>query len=111
MSEEYEDLSEEEFSEFEEVKSAKIDTDSLKVSEGACPECNEKMDKIIENKNLFDGALTFHIIKYKCQKCNKEYMDLEQAEKYDLYLSLKKIKRPISHITKSLAGNKQFVKA
>jgi ssDNA-binding Zn-finger/Zn-ribbon topoisomerase 1 len=99
----YEDLSEEKLNEFEEVKNFEVDEDSFKVSEGICPECSEKMDKIIENKNLFDGALTFHIIKYRCPKCKKEFMDLKQAEKYDFYLSLKKIKKPISYITQSLA--------
>ena len=98
----YVDLSEEELEKFEEVKDIKIDKDSFKVNKGICPECNEKMDKVIENLNLFDGALTFHIIKFRCQKCDKEYMDLEEAEKYDLYLSLEKMKRPISYITQSL---------
>lgn len=100
----YEDLSEEKLNEFEEVKGFQIDENSLKVSEGICPECNERMDKFIENKNLFDGALTFHIIKFRCSKCKKEYMDLNEAEKYDLYLSLKKIKKPISQITHSLTA-------
>ena len=107
----YENLSEEELNKFEKVKGFKVDEDSLKVSEGICPECSFKMDKVIENRNLFDGALTFHIIKYKCEKCKKEYMDLKQAEKYDLYLSLKKIKRPISYITQSLTKNEEFIKA
>lgn len=107
----YENLSEEELNKFEEVKDFKIDEDSLKVSEGICPECNLKMDKVIENRNLFDGALTFHIIKYRCEKCKKEYMDLKQAEKYDLYLSIKKIKRPISYITQSLTKNEESIKA
>lgn len=98
----YQDLSEEKLNEFEEVKDFKIDENSFKVSEGICPECNEKMDKVIENLNLFDGALTFHLIKFRCQKCKREFMDLRQAEKYDFYLSLKKINRPISYITQSL---------
>jgi len=98
----YEDLSAKELDGFQEVEDVEIDEDSFKVSEGICQYCNEKMNKVIENKNMFDGALTFHIIKYRCQKCKKEYMDLEQAEKYDLYLSLEKIKRPISYITQSL---------
>ena len=33
------------------------------------------------NKSLFDGSLTFHIIKFKCLKCKKEYLDLEEAQK------------------------------
>ena len=85
-----EDLSLEELEKLKEVK-IKVDKDSFKVTEGICPKCNNKMVKVIENNSLFDGALTFHIIKFRCDKCKKEYMDLEQAEKYDLFLALKKI--------------------
>lgn len=99
----YEDLKEEELSKFEEVKDLVIDKDSFKLSEGFCPECNQKMDKVIENKNLFDGAVTFHIIKYRCTKCNKEYLDLEQAEKLDLFLIINKLsKKPLSVITQTM---------
>ena len=89
----YEELKEEELSEFEEVNDFLIDKNSFKLSEGFCPECTQRMDKIIENKNLLDGALTFHIIKYKCAKCKKEYLDLNEAQKYDLFLKLEKVGR------------------
>lgn len=99
----YEDLKEEELNKFEEVKDYVIDRTSFKLSEGICPECSQKMTKIIENKSLFDGTLTFHIIKYKCIKCNREYLDLEQAEKLDLYLIINKLsKKPLSAITQSM---------
>ena len=99
----YEDLNEEELSKFEEVRDIIIDKNSFKLSEGVCPECNQKMDKIIENKNLFDGAVTFHIIKYKCTNCSREYLDLEQAEKLDLFLIISKLsKKPLSAITQSM---------
>ena len=74
----------------EEVK-IEINKDKLNINEGICPKCNEKMTKYIDNKNLFEGALTFHIIKFKCLKCNKEYLDLDEAEKYDLFIKLEKI--------------------
>ncbi len=99
----YEDLNEEGLSKFEEVKDLVIDKNSFKVSEGFCPECSEKMDKVIENMNLFDGALTFHIIKYRCSKCDKEYLDSEQAEKLDFFLTIKRLsKKPLSVITESM---------
>ena len=98
-----EDLSLEELEKLEEVK-IKVDKDSFKVTEGICPKCDSKMIKVIENNSLFDGALTFHIIKFRCGKCKKEYMDLEQAEKYDLFLTLKKIsvKKSIDFLSNKL---------
>src|SRR3989344_3500862 len=87
--ESYEDLTEEELEKLKEIKSFKIDNKSFKVVEGFCPLCNEKMDKVIDNKSLFDGTLTFHIIKFRCDKCHKEFLDLEQAKNYDLFLLLK----------------------
>lgn len=99
----YEDLTEKELSKFELVKDLVIDENSFKVAEGICPECNEKMDKIIENKSLFNGTVTFHIIKYRCGRCNKEYLDLEQAEKLDLFLIFKKLSNmPLPSITHSI---------
>lgn len=99
----YEDLTYEELSKFKEIKELVIDKNSFKLSDGFCPECTQKMSKVIENKNLFDGAVTFHIIKYKCPKCNKEYLDLEQAEKLDFFLLIKKLsKKPLSTITQSI---------
>ena len=83
-------MSMEELEKLEEVKS-KIYKHAININEGICPKCNEKMTKYIDNKNLFEGALTFHIIKFKCLKCNKEYLDLDEAEKYDLFIKLEKI--------------------
>ncbi len=54
------------------------------------PGCGLKMRKIIETKSLFDGALAFHIIKLHYEKYHKEYLDLEQAQVYDMYLILNK---------------------
>lgn len=94
----YKNLKEKELEEMKEVK-VKINEDSFKVTTGICPHCNIKMEKIIENKNLFDGAITFHIIKFRCNKCEKEYLDLNEAQKYDLYLLLEKFsKKPSRNI-------------
>lgn len=68
-----------------------INEDALTVNEGICHKCKLKMTKYIDNKSLFDGTLTFHIIKFKCPKCSKEYLDLNEAQKYDLFLRLGKV--------------------
>ena len=88
----FEDLREKELEAMEKVK-VEIDEDSFKVTTGVCPSCNVKMEKIIENKNLFDGAITFHIIKFRCAKCGKKFLDIGQAQKYDLYSLLEKFSR------------------
>lgn len=67
-----------------------VDKNATNVNEGICPDCNEKMIKYIDNENLYDGTLTFHIIKFRCTKCKKEYLDLEEAKKYDLFLKLQR---------------------
>ena len=102
---EEENLSLEELEKLKEVK-VKVDSGFSRVTEGICPKCNDKMIKVIENDSLFDGALTFHIIKFRCNKCKKEYMDLEQAEKYDLFLALKRIsrKKSIDFVSNNLFG-------
>ena len=101
----HEDASEAELENMETVK-LEVDEKSFTVTSGECPTCNEKMEKIIENKNLFDGSLTFHLIKFRCEKCGKEYLDLEQAEKYDLYLILERAARqPLSVLTKNVLKN------
>ena len=83
-------MSVEDMEDLEEVK-LEINKDALVVNEGVCPKCKDKMTKYIDNKSLFDGTLTFHIIKFKCLKCKKEYLDLNEAQKYDLFLKLEKI--------------------
>ena len=62
----------------------------FEIHKGICPKCNKNMVKYIDNKSLFEGAMTFHIIKFKCLNCSKEYLDLDEAQKYDLFLKLEK---------------------
>lgn len=83
-------MSLEELEDLEEVR-FDINKNKLNINKGICPRCNKKMVKYIDNKSLFEGTLTFHIIKFHCEKCNKEYMDLDEAQKYDLFLRLQKI--------------------
>ena len=82
-------MSVEELENLEEIK-LEINKDSLNINKGICPKCNKNMIKYIDNKSLFEGAMTFHIIKFKCLNCNKEYLDLDEAQKYDLFLKLEK---------------------
>lgn len=97
-------MSIEEMENLEEDK-LEINKDILIVNEGICPKCKEKMTKYIDNKSLFEGTLTFHIIKLKCLKCKKEYLDLNEAQKYDLFLKLEKIgkERVLALITEKKA--------
>ncbi len=87
----------------QEVKT-KFSKKAFRVDKAVCPNCGIKMQKIIENKSLFDGSLTFHIIKLRCEKCRKEYLDLEQAEIYDLYLMMSKRlgNKPPGKVSKTL---------
>ncbi|MBI2076328.1 MAG: hypothetical protein HYT72_03725 [Candidatus Aenigmarchaeota archaeon] len=89
---------------YQEVK-MKFAEKSFRVDKAVCPACGIKMQKVIENKNLFDGSLTFHIIKFRCEKCKKEYLDLEQAEVYDLFLTMEKRlgKKPLGKVSETLS--------
>ena len=70
--------------------SLEINKNTININKGICPKCNKNMVKYIDNKSIFDRAMTFHIIKFKCLNCNKEYLDLDEAQKYDLFLKLEK---------------------
>ncbi len=85
--EEGEDLSFEELKQMEEERIT-VDSSAHEVNDGLCNECGGKLIKIVENRSLLDGAITFHIIKLRCEQCGKEYADLNQAEKYDLLFTL-----------------------
>ncbi len=102
-----EDLSLEELEKMEEVE-FEIDPGAFKVDKAFCPDCKKKMEQIVENKDLFDGTMTIHIIKFKCEQCGKEYLDLNQAEKYNLYLKLSKVapERPMEFLNHCLANGK-----
>ena len=68
-----------------------IDESATQVIEGLCPICQQKLVRYIDNKSLFDGLLTFHIIKLMCLQCKKEFLDLEEAKKHDLFLALERM--------------------
>ncbi len=76
---------------YEEVKEKLEIANKLQVDKSICLYCKKEMIKYKEDKSLFDGAITFHFIKLKCPQCKKEYLDLEEAKKYDLFLKLRKM--------------------
>ena len=84
-----ENMTIEELEKFKEEK-LEIDESAFEVNEGICKECSKRMTKVVENRSILDGAITFHIIKLRCQKCGREFLDLDQAEKYDFALTLEK---------------------
>ena len=93
----------EELENMEEVK-IEVDKNAFEVNSGICKRCKEKMVKIVENRSVLDGTITFHIIKLKCEKCGKEYLDLDQAEKYDFLITLEKaMKQPLEMVSKRIA--------
>ena|SRR3989338_2709499 len=102
-----EDLSLENLEKMEEVE-VEIDRGAFDVEQADCPKCKVKMMKIVDDKDLFDGAMAIHIIKFKCGQCKKEYLDLHQAEKYNLYLKLSKVsqERPMEFLSHCLANGK-----
>ncbi|MFB6208711.1 MAG: hypothetical protein ABEJ56_01080 [Candidatus Nanohaloarchaea archaeon] len=65
-----------------------IADDISTVEDSDCPYCDVAMERVVENHSLFDGSATFHIVKLRCPECGKEFLDLDQAEKYDAYLTL-----------------------
>jgi len=86
--EEGEDLS---FDELNQLEEARIDFDgeTSGVNGGSC-ECGGELVKIVENRDFLEGSISFHIIKLKCDSCGKEYLDLNQADKYDFLLTLER---------------------
>ena len=100
--EEAEDMTISELEKLEEVD-ASIDEDASEVNEGICKECSGKLIKVVENRSILDGAITFHIIKLRCTKCGKEYLDLDQAEKYDFALILEKaVRQPLDKLSRRI---------
>ena len=99
---EEENTSFDELEKMEEIK-FEIDEGAFEVNEAICKNCHGKLIKIVENRSLLEGAITFHIIKLKCLRCGMEYLDLDQAEKYDFLLLLEKaVKQPLEVISKKI---------
>jgi len=100
--EEGEDMTIDELEKLETVET-KIDGNAFEVNEGICKDCGEKLIKIVENRSILDGAISFHIIKLRCPNCGKEYLDLDQAEKYDFTLILERaLQQPLDKLSKRI---------
>ena len=96
------DMTIEELENLEEVD-MEIDKNAFEVNEGICKDCDEKLVKIIENRNV-GNWVTFHITKLKCPKCGKKYLDLNNAEEYDMLLILEKaFKQPMDVLSEKIA--------
>ena len=71
----------------EEVK-FKIDENSFK---GGVPfKCHGKNANLINKKTSY-GDFEFTYPVWQCRKCRKEYLDFEQARKYEKFLIMKKL--------------------
>ena len=81
--EEFHNLKEEDLK--EEVK-FKIDENSFK----GPFECHGKKTALIEKKTSY-GNIDFTYPAWQCKKCKKEYLDFEQARKYEKFLIMKKL--------------------
>lgn len=81
----YEDLRPEDI-EDEDIK-IEIDKDAFK-GPLICTKCNRKMNKVITDFDLPGGEITLHLEVYRCEKCNREYLSGDQAEKFDNMLIL-----------------------
>lgn len=89
-----------------EEESIEFTSSAFEVNEGVCKDCHEKLVKRVENRSIFGGTVTFHIIKLVCPRCGKEYLDLDQAEKYDFLLTLEKAskEKPLEVLTKQMTA-------
>ena len=101
MKKEYK-MSLEELKKLPEIKIV-VDKNAFKAQECICIDCGIKLEQQTKDKAILNGALTFHIIILKCPKCNKEYLNLEQAERYDFFLALEKVskEKPLGTLIKT----------
>ena len=82
-----EELSEKDFE--EEIK-VQISKGAFKSNELHCDNCNKKMDKIFIDTEIPNTSLTIHLEAFRCEKCKKEYLNGDQADKLDRALAISK---------------------
>ena len=56
-----------------------------------CDTCNSKMKQINTEMNLPDSFLSVRLKIFRCYKCNKEYLNFEEARKLDKALLLSRL--------------------
>lgn len=105
----YENLKQEDLE--EEVK-IKVSKNAFK-TELHCDECNIKMKKVVLDMDIPDSSITIHFEAFKCPKCEKEYLNGEQAEKLDEILVINKIvteRAPVYERAGNFDGHNWFVR-
>ncbi len=75
---------------FEEEINVKISNEAFKARELHCDNCNKKMNQVFLDVDIPNTQLTIHIKAFRCEKCKKEYLSGEQAEKLDRALAISK---------------------
>lgn len=79
-----------------------FDKNAGRVENGFCPDCHNKFVNVVEHRNV-GNLFTLHFKKLKCNNCGKEYLDLDNAEKYDLLLILERaFKQPLDVLSKKV---------
>lgn len=92
------------FEELNSLEKANIEFDKNigHVKEGICPHCHEEFVNMVEHRNV-GNLFTLHFNKLKCFQCDEEYLDLDNAERYDLLLMLEKaFKQPLDVLSKKV---------
>jgi len=75
---------------FEEEINFELDGEAFNSKELHCSNCNEKMEKVSLDVDIPDTSLSIHLDAFHCNKCGKEYLSGEQADKLDRALILTK---------------------
>lgn len=76
---------------FEEEIKVKVSEEAFKAKELHCDNCNKKMAKVFLDVALPNTSLIIHLEVFRCEKCGKEYLSGEQAEKLDRALAITKV--------------------
>ena len=81
-----------------------FDKNAFKTEMMHCDKCNINMEKVNIEMNLLDSPLSIKLKVFRCHKCNKEYLNFEEAKKLDKALVLLRLMSYDSYkIKKSLS--------
>ncbi len=67
-----------------------IERGAFSADQGLCFHCKTLLVKHVERHYLRDQDITIPILFLRCQQCGKDYLNLAEAEKYQLFLRLEK---------------------
>jgi len=76
---------------FEEEVDVKISKEAFRAKELHCDNCDRKMIKVSLDVEIPETFLIAHLEAFRCEKCGKEYLSGEQAEKLDRALAVTKV--------------------